>query len=293
MRGGNGITDGYNPFDLYGAAERARGEPLPPHLVFAELDKEDPDDACAFLNAYGPLEGTSDYLPLSDDGLREWKNASQNSPAPEEYFRSRLGSVPLLPDPPAPQDHYYSYSLKQFWANQSDFELALRLHTAIDSRSDQFQRIRRTLAVKGVRWDIKGRNIERLYTERAREFVISTLNGHLQLMRPRVARVPAYLTNFAANMSTTVTGVWGCYSLLESMYLMLFLDIVGGSGRIAQCEKCHTLFYTALDKGKYCSPVCENRDRALRAYHKKKGRAVNRPKAQSEQTNGAAARGKG
>jgi hypothetical protein len=262
MRGGNSLFDGYNPFDLYGAAERSRGKPLPPHLVFAELDKDVPDDACAFLNAYGPLVGTNIYQPLTAGEERQWQGLASNSPSPENHFRSTLGQVPLLPNPPVPQNLFWAYPLKKFWKDQSEFELALRLHSAMGARTERLQKIRRSLTATGTQWNITGRNSEIQHVERARDCVRTTVNSHLSLMQPRIARVLN---------SDRVTGVWGCYSLLEAMYLMLFLDIAGWSERIAQCEKCHSLFYTALKKCKYCSPICENRARALRAYHNKKG----------------------
>jgi hypothetical protein len=261
IRGGNGISDGYNPFDLYGRAERARGKPLPPHLVFAELDEGDANDACAFLNAYGPLEGTNSYWPLSTDKRQQWQQAASKSPSPEVHFRSTLGEV-LLPDPATPQDDHYGYALKQFWKAQSDFELTLRLHSALGAQTDRLQRIQQTLGAKKLNWDVTGPNKERRYVNVAQKFVMTTMNSHLSTLQPRVARVPN---------TSAVSGVWGCYSLLKAMYLMLFLDIAGWSGRIAQCEKCRSLFYTAVDRGKYCTPVCENRARALRAYHNKKG----------------------
>jgi hypothetical protein len=267
MRGGDGFFDGYNPFDLYGAAERGRGKRLPPHLVFAELDQENPDDACAFLNAYGPLEGTNAFLPLSTDEHKKWKKLASKSPSPERHFRSVLGQVPLLPDPPTPQDDFYSYPLTQFWRAQVEFELALRLHAALADRIDRVRGIQQILAAREMKWDVKGPNIERQYVDRARKLVMTTVNLHLSVLQPRVARVPN---------SGVVTGVWGCYSLLEAMYLMLFLDIAGWRGRIAQCEKCGSLFYTELERGKYCSPNCENRARALRAYHRKRKNKVER-----------------
>ena len=264
MRGGNGFFDGYNPFDLYEGAERARGKPLPPHLVFAELDPGDSYDACAFLDAYGPLEATNDVRLLSAKELKLWKKLASMSRSPEEHFRAMLGEVPLLADPPAPRNDFHSYPRALFWKEQSDFELVLRLRAALDQGTGQVQKIQRILKAKGVRWDLKGRNIERRYIECAREFVINAMNSRLRTMQPRVARLPN---------SGKVTGVWGCYSLLEAMYLMLFLDIASWwSGRISQCEKCHRLFYTALERGKYCSPLCENRARALRAYHNRAAR---------------------
>ncbi len=264
LRGGSGFFRGYNPFDLYGAAERGRGKPLPPHLVFAELDKEEPDDACAFLNAYGPLVGTNSFRFLAPHSVNLWKSLTKQSPAPHEYFRSRLGDAPLLPDQPEPEQQYYGYPLTAFWMAQSQFELALRLHTALDARTDQLQKIQQILAVKKIKWNVKGPNKERQYIDGARKLVIETMNSHLSTVQPRVARVPP-------RQAVEITGVWGCYSLLEAMYLMLFFDIAGWSGRIAQCEKCGSVFYTTLDKGKYCTPMCENRARALRAYHNKKG----------------------
>jgi hypothetical protein len=264
LRVGTGLFRGYNPFDLYGSAERGRGKPLPPHLVFSELDEGEPDDACAFLNAYGPLVGLNSFYTLKSDKLNLWKSLKSKSPDPQEYFRMKLGNAPLLPDYPPPEEQFYTYPLNDFWKAQSDFELAVRLHVALDSGSGQSQKIQGILRQKKVIWDLKGANVERQYIDRARILVIDTMNSHLSRMQPRVAQLPS-------RSSSALTGVWGCYSLLEAMYLMLFLDIAGRMGRIMECEKCGLPFYTTLDKGKYCSSVCENRARALRAYHKKKG----------------------
>ena len=196
--------------------------------------------------------------------MRRWKQASKNSVAPEEFFRDILGVPPHLPPPPTRTNYFHRSSLAQFWYEQSEFESALRLFIALNSPpAEQYRNIRRALDRVGVDWDIKGRHIERSYISTAREYVRETINSKLWLTLPRV--VPTL-------DSTTVEGVWGCYSLLHAMYLMLFLDIASRGMRIVQCEKCETLFYTELERGRYCSALCENRARALRAYHKKKGR---------------------
>ncbi|MGA7647764.1 MAG: hypothetical protein WBW01_14730 [Terriglobales bacterium] len=261
LRGGNGFVYGYNPFDLYGTAERERGKPLPPHLVFAELDKEEPDDACAFLNAYGPLEGTNSFLPPTFRERQQWETLRIKSPSPDEYFHSKLGEAPLLPVPPSPEEDFYSYPLTAFWKAQSEFELALRLHAALDARTDQLQKIKQILRVSKLKLKGSGPKEEHQYIDVAQTLVMKIMNVNLSTLQPRVVKVPN---------TRRVTSVWGCYSLLEAMYLMLFLDITGWRGRIAQCGKCGLLFYTTLDKGKYCTTVCENRARALRAYYQNK-----------------------
>jgi len=142
----------------------------------------------------------------------------------------------------------------------------MRLSSALNSPPpDQYRNLRRTLSSLDLDWKIRGRDVEKQCLKRARDLVISTLNSQLKFMQPRTVWTPK-----AAN-GATLTGVWGCYSLLEAMYLMLFLDIAGGGAKIVQCEKCGALFYTERERGKYCSAKCENRARALRAYHKKKG----------------------
>jgi len=273
MRGGDIDGGAYNPFDLYGAAQCARRKALPPHLVFARLEKEVAGDACAFLDAYGPLERTNDYDSLSELELKEWKKASRISIPPEKHFRDTFGEVPLLPDRPTPRDFFDRYPVKQFWDAQSDFELALRLHGALNSPTDRGRNIQRILLDKDVQWNLKGPNVERLYIKRAWEFVTNKVNSNLIAMTPRL---------FKDLNSTTVSAAWPCYSLLEAMYLMLFLDIAGRGARIAQCEKCMTIFYTALDRGKYCSSECENRARALRAYHRKQKKRSSRSPARKK-----------
>jgi hypothetical protein len=261
-RWGGDLGGGYNPFELYGAAKLSRSEPLPPHLVFAELE-ENEDSACAFLNAYGPLNATLSQHgePLKATELKRWEKASLNSVAPEEFFRKTLGVAPLLPAPAMPAKYFYRGSLANFWHEQSTFELALRLYTALSSpAAERYRNIRRALARVGVDWAISE---EGRYITEAREYVRKTINDRLSLTEPRVV----YEIE-----SSALEGVWGCYSLIHAMYLMLFLDIASRSARIVQCEKCGTLFYTELQRGRYCSATCENRARALRAYHQKKGK---------------------
>ena len=261
---GADLGTGYNPFDLYGAARPGRNEPLPPHLVFAELE-ENARSACAFLNAYGPLRGRMASVagPLKPAHLKKWKHLSENSPTPEEFFRETLGVPPLLPPPPTPTRDFHESSLANFWFEQSEFELTVRLVTALNSHpGEQYRNIRRALNRVGVDWG--GRHTERWYVTRAIEQVRETMNSELSLTPPRV--VPTLDFN-------AIEGVWGCYSLHQAMYLMLFLDIASRGMRIAQCEKCETLFYTQRERGRYCSALCENRARALRAYHNKKGRS--------------------
>jgi len=260
-RGGD-LDYGYNPFELYGAASHARGQPLPPHLVFASLDRTVVQDACAFLDAYGPLEGTNQYDMLTADCKSKWEEVSAQRNSPEEHFRAILGQVPLLPPPPIPQDLYHCYNLKQFWEAQSRFELALRLSSALNSPTDQLAEVQRALRRMDEKWNFEGPNAERSYIRRAQGLVFETLNSSLQTMPPRVTR--------DLSSATAIAGVWPCYALLDAMYLMLFLDIASRGARIAQCEKCARLFYTDREKGKYCSTVCENRARALRAYHRRR-----------------------
>lgn len=269
-RCGNGFLGGYNPFDLYGAAERTRCKPLPPHLVFAELDRGNEQDACSFLNAYGPLAGTDNFLLLEKDKLKHWKSLADKSPRPEKHFLDMLGTLPLLPDLANPEREFCSYSLSQFWEDQSEFEHVLRLQVALSS-SARIQKIQQILGIKtakpkgdGPAAKIENSVAEKRLLAQARKILMKTMNSHLATIPPRIA----------FDLKTGgISGVWGCHTLLQAMYLMLFLDIVGWGGRIAQCEKCNSLFYSALDKGRYCSAPCENRARALRAYHKKKGGA--------------------
>ena len=72
-----------------------------------------------------------------------------------------LGEVPVLPNPPALQNDFYGYPLALFWKAQSQFELALRLHAALNARTDKSQKIQRILAAKEVQWHVKGSNSER------------------------------------------------------------------------------------------------------------------------------------
>jgi hypothetical protein len=264
-----GLGVGYNPFELYGHAKQGRGEALPPHLIFAELTKGD-ESACAFLNAFGPLRRPYAIGPwdqLTRDQLKAWSGRVKVSPAPEVYFPASLGIVPLLPSPLTPQSAYVRTSVSDFWRDQAEFNLTLRLHSALCAPpSDQYNSILRILSAAGISWSIKGPDVERRYVRNAIDYVRDQMNSNLDMTTPTITR---------ALDGSTVRGVWGCYSLLEAMYLMLFLDIASRNAKIVQCEKCSRLFYSSRQKGKYCSPECENRARALRSYYKKKGAANN------------------
>ena len=282
-RVGAGFDEGYNPFNLYATAKPGRGKALPPHLVFAELD-ETAEEACAFLNAYGPLDSSGIIgTRLAKLELKAWEKASAKSSSPEEVFRKILGEVPLLPPLGKPQDDFRCYRLDQFWQDQSEFELALRLSAALNSApSELYRNIRRALAIVGTNWQfrhgsifgfgldklpllgLQGQGVELQYINAALHFVRHTINSHLSITTPRI--VPKL-------GSVAVEGVWGCYSLLGAMYLMLFLDIASRGMRIVQCDKCGTLFYSDLARVRYCSFNCENQARALRAYYRKKGEA--------------------
>src|SRR5437016_8073250 len=86
----------YNPFDLYGQARAGRNNPLPPHLVFAELG-DDEAAACAYLNAYGPLQ--PEYTDPNQQTCAEWRKLSGKSPEPPTYFRNSLNIDAMLPPP--------------------------------------------------------------------------------------------------------------------------------------------------------------------------------------------------
>jgi hypothetical protein len=278
---GADFYEGYNPFNLYANAKPGRGEALPPHLVFAELG-ETAEEACAFLNAYGPLDSSGIIgTRLTRTELKTWQQASAKSSSPEDVFSKTFGRVPLLPPGGNPQDYFRRYQLDQFWREQSEFELALRLSGALNSvPSERYRNIRRALTIVGTDWKIRrgsisgfgldelpllglqGQGVELQYINAALYFVRHTINSHLSMTTPRI--VPKL-------GSVAVEGVWGCYSLLGAMYLMLFLDIASRGMRIVQCEKCGTLFYSDLARVRYCSFNCENQARALRAYYRKKG----------------------
>ena len=195
-------------------------------------------------------------MPQPEPALRE-----DVSPRPEKYFLDSLGVVPIFPDAPTPKHDFHEYPIERFWEAQSKFEFALRLQSALTAQSNPVDKIKAMLAEIGINWEIKGPNAERQYIWRAQGMVADLINPQLVAMSPRIARAPRM----------GLSGVWACYTLLQAMYLMLFLDIAGWAARIAECEKCHSLFYADRNKVRYCSPNCENRARSLRAYYRKKG----------------------
>ncbi len=236
----------YNPFDLYGQARAGRNNPLPPHLVFAELG-DDEAAACAYLNAYGPLQ--PEYTDPNQQTCAEWRKLSGKSPEPPTYFRNSLNIDAMLPPRPHRGIAFHAVSLERFWRLQSEYELTVRLVSAVF--------IRRAFAIAEVRCDARN---DRELIEEATEHVKPTINRYLDRMSPRIVRTPN---------RRSIEGFWACYSLLQALYLMLFLDIASRGVRIVSCEKCTRLFYADRERVMYCSPMCENRARALRAYHKK------------------------
>jgi len=244
----------YNPFKLYGSAGRGRHEAKPPHIVFAELD-DNPQDACAFLNAYGPL--LMEYAFLDAKQLSDWGETSAGSPAPAQHFEE-VGIKAQIPTRPRHcSSAYCACDLDRFRKVQWEFELTFRLALAIREKADvRTSAIKTVLKNAGVGWKGSGEAL----LQKAIDHVRSTINDNLDLSSPRVVRTIN---------RRSVEAVWGCYSLLASLYLMLFLDLIGAHRTVA-CRKCGMIFYADRSRVLYCSGLCENRARALRAYYKTK-----------------------
>jgi hypothetical protein len=247
--------DAYNPFDLYGESTAGRKNSPPPHLVFAELEETD-DAACAFLDAYGPLR--LDFWIPDKTTRAEWHERSLLKKDSRNYFRDFIGINLSLPSRPRPASAFHLMSVKEFWTLQSDYELTVRLLSALQKPAEQrIGSIKRALAIAGAQWTVR---TDQELTERTTGYIKGKMNLYLKSMTPRVTRTMD---------RRNVEGVWACYSLYQALYLMLFLDIASRSSRIVTCQKCGRLFYADRERVTYCSEVCENRARSLRAYHRK------------------------
>jgi hypothetical protein len=254
----------FNPFDLYGLSKTGRSKARPPHVVFADLDESN-QAACAFLNAYGPLRlwfeaGNTQIYAL-------WRKLYADS-SPQDYFRSAMGIEALVPPRPRSEESigFHCFTLKQFWEEQQRFELAARLVAALagpTSKRSDF--IRRALAVAEKHWKTQ---TDKELLEKATGHVKHAMNKALNAMSPRIMRTLD---------RQKLDGVWGCYSLIQALYLMLFLDVASRNTRIVICEKCGKLFYGNQRDVSFCSYVCENRSRALRAYHRGKATSKKTP----------------
>lgn len=243
----------YNPFTLYGSAEGGRHKDRPPHIVFAELE-DTRQDACAFLNAFGPL--LMEYAVLDSNELSEWKKASAGSPDPAEFFEEVGIKAQIPPRPQRCSAAFYECDLEQFQKLRSEYELTFRLALALQKADARTSAIKSAVKNAGLEWKESG---ERLL-QKAIDHVRGTINDNLDLSSPRVVRTID---------RRSVEGVWGCYSLLASLYLMLFLDLVGHAHTVVACQKCGKTFYADRPRVSYCSALCENRARSLRAYYKK------------------------
>jgi len=245
--------DAYNPFDLYGESTAGRKNPRPPHLVFADLEETN-EAACGFLNAYGPLR--LDFSTPDETTRAEWHERCLIKEDSRNYFRESIGIN--LPSRPRRHSGFHSMSVKEFWTLQNDYELTVRLLSALQKPPEQrIGSVKRALAIADVLWTVK---TDQELTERATGYIKGKMNLYLKSMTPRVTR---------SVDRKNVEGVWACYTLYQALYLMLFLDIASRRSRIVTCQKCSRLFYADRERVTYCSEICENRARSLRAYHRK------------------------
>jgi len=167
----------YNPFDLYGQARAGRNNPLPPHLVFAELGND--EAACAYLNAYGALH--SEYTTLNQQTRTEWRKLSTKTPDPQSYFRYSLGKDAMLPPRPQQGIAFYEVSRKRFWELHKEYETTLRLVAAFERKGQESTAIaiRQALIRAGVKWHLR---TDREFIEKATGYIRRTINAYLDEM---------------------------------------------------------------------------------------------------------------
>lgn len=279
----------YDPFHLYDSWRERRDGALPPHLVFLNLVREDAA-ARAFLETYGPLTEPPQESLSAKDVQRELgiplgqaaRAAQQQLGKARSYWQKR--SPRPLSSPSLALAYRTGFwrrvNLVQFWAEQNEFRFLYSLwevlknsRLGVELKASLLGARGTTLARKlnqhfrAADWQALESNIEAESAESLRQKAFGFLGGRVSL---RLIHVHPTLW-FEPHGSTALRHFWNCENLLETLYMMFFLDI-SLERRVLRCEGCGILFADAKENVRYCSTGCETRTR-VRNWWRQHGRA--------------------
>lgn len=241
------------------------------------------------------------------ESVREAREQYEN---PKEYLRQHFLFDPIiLPARPARKPELVTVSLNDFWAAQEHFLFLNLLIEAVCSERPSSE-VRSLLTrfvsrppeervgvgvltpevyadfqiVLGVRSPLNmGRKpyVEALkkvllyaIQKKDDEEILSAATRLLQLrISERLSKVCPALTSgprISGPSCNSLQPFWLCRSLIEALYMMVFLDIEHGR-RVIRCEGCGVLFQDAKENVLYCSSRCETRKR-VRDWWRKHGK---------------------
>ena len=246
---GQQLNRAFDPFALYREWKNCRDLRLPPHLVFANLKRDECHSSLsAFLHTYGspnrpiPVKESEMTDIFGTDWRERVEELRMGIIAPSSVWMTTLHRLPILPNVlGVNQSTWSKINVQEFWRDQRRFSDLYRKWVAIrNSRTDE------------IRPD---------QTSRAEELLVSELNRRMvKPVKPRV------LLDSGGLCSS-----WHCDSLLGAMYLMFFLDIwhCRRSIKICKFAKCGLVFSNAKPNVRYCCLKCERRASNYDWYHAK------------------------
>lgn len=246
---GQQLNRAFDPFALYRVWANSRDTVFPPHLVFANLKRDEGHSSLtAFLHTYGspnrpiPVEKSE----MTDIFGADWRGRVEELRtgiiAPSAVWMSTLHRLPILPNVLGVNESTWSkIDVEEFWRDQRQFSdlyckwAATRNSRTDEIRPDQISEAERILA----------RELDRRM---------------VKPVKPRVLLGPGGLCSS-----------WRCDSLLDAMYLMFFLDIwhCHGSFKICKFAMCDVVFSNAKPNVRYCSLNCERKASHYDWYHAK------------------------
>jgi hypothetical protein len=215
------------------------------------------------------------------------------------WLKKLNGKYPLMPSSPTSNsERWATVPLDEFWRDQQEFALIERLLTVLRYEKEPEQGLREMfmsavcfpIAVrKGQRrlcsWPILGRlrqpfGIDPLPPSREGEDYWSAVQNQLlakiesekhDFIRNRAVNVIDYIVNKRLSRVSPALGFdqggfsssWNSETLLDALYVMLFLDAEYGR-RIIRCDGCGILFAESKKNVTHCSDRCGNRVRVRR-----------------------------
>jgi hypothetical protein len=268
--------------DLYAKWKPDRENPLPIHLVFANLRAEDPAAQLAFLQTYGPLSKEEEVASEEVIVWARWAQAEmlKNSFNPAVYWEEQFRQgLPLMPPGMARADSWWKTDVKQFWPEQRLFALLFRIWAECGTRHLELR-----VQQRWQRLDI----LRELLVELERlnpEYAPASLKQYIQrcsskyLVRFSKALVTQFLADRTSQVSTALPPAtdlfmnkmireWSCPTLLDALYMMFFQDFTSGDRFAVQCGNCNLVFVVTDRKVRFCSSQCEATKRT-REYRKR------------------------
>lgn len=257
----------YNPFDQYYSSSQVRQGQISLYLEFLSVDSDKPEEVLNFCQRFGVLGSVDSIIPIlspSDSHLLAFAESVELiSKKPRKDSLAEPFAAPRLWVQVA--DHVGKIKIQDPGKAQEVGELFGQLHrnsTRLDPTEicvpmeiSEFRKAQSDLR------DEVYQDLDQPYLQTRKDHTIGVINE--QLFK---AYVRPYLQWDIQRGQPRLD--WESHTLLGILWMMMMLDFLG-PGKILTCPRCSTLFMTASNRMKYCSPSCYGVHK-VQKYQKKK-----------------------